>query len=281
MLPADTLLVAGGVSTSNAAQSSVQLLDRKTGEDLRSWPMQVARVGHTATRLKNGAVLIAGGRDGAARIASSEIYVPRLSHEASLIATTRGGADEGPSYGQWLAAATNSRDYLLISYKNGTRGPALLLEWGPEEWKDPHTWNHKRGRHDHYARSLGDELPALNSIRIDERDNIWGVSSAAQEIFELSADGKVLLRFGSPQPTDNNNPSVAPRAQRSRRGHAYFEYGEPMLDAPKQVWFAPLALMNPEDRAGFENVLDGHLWPEVGSRMLTRLVTGQDLVNGW
>jgi hypothetical protein len=216
MLPADTLLVAGGVSTSNAAQSSVQLLDRRTGEDLRSWPMQVARVGHTATRLKNGAVLIAGGRDGAARIASSEIYVPRLPHEASLIATTCGGADEGPSYGQWLAAATNWRDYLLISYKNGTRAPALLLEWGPEEWKDHNTWNHKRGRHD-YARSLGDELPALNSIRIDERDNIWGVSSGAQEIFKLSADGKVLLRFGSPQPTDNNNPSVAPRAQRARR----------------------------------------------------------------
>jgi hypothetical protein len=217
MLPADTLLVAGGVSTSNAAQSSVQLLDRSSGEDLRSWPMQVARVGHTATRLENGAVLIAGGRDGAARIASSEIYVPRLPHEASIIPTTRGGADEGPSYGQWLAAATNSRDYLLISYKNGTRAPALLLEWDPLEWKDPHTGNHKRGRHDMYARSLRDELPALNSIRVDEHDNIWGVSSAAQEIFKLSADGKVLQRFGRQEPTDNNDPSDAPRAQRSRQ----------------------------------------------------------------
>jgi hypothetical protein len=216
MLPADTLLVAGGVSTSNVAQSSVQLLDRRTGEDLRSWPMQVARVGHT--RLKNGAVLIAGGRDGAARIASSEIYIPRLAHEASVIPTTRGGADEGPSYGRWLAAATNSRESLLISYKDGTRAPALLLEWGPEEWKrDHHTWNHKRGRRDHYTRSLGDDLPALNSIRIDERDNIWGVSSAAQEIFKISSDGEVLLRFGSPRSTDNNNAANAPRAQRARR----------------------------------------------------------------
>jgi hypothetical protein len=159
MLPADTLLVAGGLSTSNAAESSVQLLDRSSSEDLRTWPMQVARVGHTATRLQNGAVLIAGGRDGAARIASSEIYIPRLPYEASIIPTTRGGADG--SYGKWLAAATNSRDYLLISYQDGTRAPALLLEWGPEEWKDPHTGNHKRGRHDMYTRSLQDELPAL------------------------------------------------------------------------------------------------------------------------
>jgi hypothetical protein len=217
MLPADTLLVTGGLSTSNAAESSVHLLDRSSSEDLRTWPMQVARVGHTATRLQNGAVLIAGGRDGTARIASSEIYIPRLSYEASIIPTTRGGVDEGPSYGKWLAAATNSRDYLLISYKDGTRAPALLLEWGPEEWKDPHTGNHKRGRHDMYTRSQQDELPALNSIRVDERDNIWGVSSAAQEIFKISADGKVLLRFGSTQPTDNNRPADAPRAQRSRR----------------------------------------------------------------
>jgi sugar lactone lactonase YvrE len=44
------------------------------------------------------------------------------------------------------------------------------------------------------------------------------VSSPAQEIFKISADGKMLLRFGRREPTDNNNnPSDAPRAQRSRQ----------------------------------------------------------------
>lgn len=68
---------------------------------------------------------------------------------------------------------------------------------------------------------------------------------------------------------------------KNARGHAFFEYGEPMLDGPAHVWFAPLELLSPEDRAQFEDVQGGPLWPEVGSRMLTRVLTGQDLFNGW
>jgi hypothetical protein len=65
---------------------------------------------------------------------------------------------------------------------------------------------------------------------------------------------------------------------KNARGHAYFEYGEPMLDNPSRVWFAPLEGLRLEERAEFEDVEGGHLWPEVGSRMLTRALTGQDLV---
>ena len=68
------------------------------------------------------------------------------------------------------------------------------------------------------------------------------------------------------------------------RGHVLYEFGEPMLTEPEHVWFRPLETMSVEERREFENKgSNGDLapWPEVGSRMMTRVVTGQDLCNGW
>lgn len=53
-----------------------------------------------------------------------------------------------------------------------------------------------------------------------------------------------------------------------------------MLSEPDRVWFTPLQALSAEQRADFENA-DCGSWPEVGSRMLTRAVTGQDLSEGW
>ena len=68
---------------------------------------------------------------------------------------------------------------------------------------------------------------------------------------------------------------------KNARGHVYFEHGEPILDEPKRVWSAPLSVLSVEDRTQFENIDLGPGWPEVGSRMITRLLTGQDLWDGW
>lgn len=71
---------------------------------------------------------------------------------------------------------------------------------------------------------------------------------------------------------------------KNARGHAYFEYGEPMLDAPAHVSIVPLECMTTEERQDFEGLSDqGSLaaWPEVGSRMLTRLLTGEDTEGEW
>jgi sugar lactone lactonase YvrE len=219
MLPAGTLLIAGGLSTSNAALSSVQRLDRRTGEDLRTWPMRVARVGHTATRLGNGAVLIAGGRDGSARIAASEIYVPRLGYDALNIATPRGPSTRYGSYayGSWLATATNSHNNLLISYGNSELA-IQLIEWDGRLHAPGASPNRPRtpeGRH-HWAflRPLASGGPDLNSIRIDERDNIWAVSALAQEVVKISPEGEVLLRFGRAGSADSE--ASAPRARLRR-----------------------------------------------------------------
>ena len=71
---------------------------------------------------------------------------------------------------------------------------------------------------------------------------------------------------------------------KNARGHAFYEYGEPMLIEPEHVWTLPLVSMTPAAREEFDTVGGaGDLapWPEVGSRMMTRVLTGQDMRDGW
>ena len=67
---------------------------------------------------------------------------------------------------------------------------------------------------------------------------------------------------------------------KNARGHAMYEYGEPMLSEPVSIWSAPLELLRAEERQTFETVDFGGLFPEVGSRMMTRVLTAQDLMDG-
>lgn len=68
---------------------------------------------------------------------------------------------------------------------------------------------------------------------------------------------------------------------KNARGHAYFEYGEPMLSEPTHIWATPLENLTNEQINEFEQIQDQGFGPEVGSRMMTRVITGQDLHNGW
>ncbi|MFZ5734750.1 MAG: hypothetical protein ACOY4O_18595 [Pseudomonadota bacterium] len=68
---------------------------------------------------------------------------------------------------------------------------------------------------------------------------------------------------------------------KNARGHVFFELGEPMLEAPSSVWCAPFEGMSRIEREQFEQPDNAGFWPEVGSRMLTRVVTGYDLAGGW
>ncbi|SIT12347.1 hypothetical protein SAMN05421774_1061, partial [Gemmobacter megaterium] len=71
---------------------------------------------------------------------------------------------------------------------------------------------------------------------------------------------------------------------KNARGHAYFEYGEPRMEAPLRVWARPLESMSESERAEFEGLrAAGGLaaWPEVGSRMTTRIATGLDMDGDW
>jgi hypothetical protein len=77
---------------------------------------------------------------------------------------------------------------------------------------------------------------------------------------------------------------IARVAQKHARGHTYFEYGEPMLGDPAHLWALPLECMTDTERQDFEGVNgEGSLapWPQVGSRMMTRLITGDDMTGQW
>lgn len=71
---------------------------------------------------------------------------------------------------------------------------------------------------------------------------------------------------------------------KNARGHAYFEFGEPMLGRPIHVWGRPLESFTADERGDFEGLHNGEdlsVWPEVGSRMMDRMATGADIINGW
>lgn len=69
---------------------------------------------------------------------------------------------------------------------------------------------------------------------------------------------------------------------KNARGHAFYELGEPLLSPPDSVWSCPLVALTPTERAEFEGEESGAaFWPEVGSRMLQRVVTGLDLDGPW
>ena len=71
---------------------------------------------------------------------------------------------------------------------------------------------------------------------------------------------------------------------KNARGHAFYECGEPTLSEPDHVSTRPLVSLTGADREEFDIAgATGQLtaWPEVGSRMMTRLLTGHDMRDGW
>lgn len=71
---------------------------------------------------------------------------------------------------------------------------------------------------------------------------------------------------------------------KNARGHVYFELGEPMLEEHSAIWMKPIEFMADAERDGFNGLpVEGAFggWPEVGSRMMTRLVEGTDMSGGW
>lgn len=83
---------------------------------------------------------------------------------------------------------------------------------------------------------------------------------------------------------DVETPRVKNVLVKLARGHAAFEINEPRLDDPVSVGFAPLVSLTAEQREAFEQEDSGlALWPEVGSRAMSRvLVVGDEAYEeGW
>lgn len=69
---------------------------------------------------------------------------------------------------------------------------------------------------------------------------------------------------------------------KNARGHLFHELGEASTASPTSVWFFPAIRFSRDQRDAFERVDPGPLLPEVGSRMMSRVVLGlAPLKNGW
>ena len=75
---------------------------------------------------------------------------------------------------------------------------------------------------------------------------------------------------------------------KNARGHVYYEYGNPPEVEPTSAWAVPIVLIEDQPITSIQGelwdsfVTDGLVaWPEVGCRMMTRVLTGQDMVGAW
>ena len=68
---------------------------------------------------------------------------------------------------------------------------------------------------------------------------------------------------------------------KNARGHVYYELGQPAFGEPSSVGIHPIEMLSQDALSGFLDIDHGAGWPEVGCRMMTRLMTGQDMEDGW
>lgn len=68
---------------------------------------------------------------------------------------------------------------------------------------------------------------------------------------------------------------------KNARGHAYFELGEPMLDAPEAVWCIPASRLSTSERSRFETIEMSAILPELGCRLMARILDGDFSRDAW
>ena len=186
MLPDGRVLVAGGSSASGRPLPAAELFDVFAGRRTLVGSLNTARTHHTATRLANGTILIAGGNDGVTRTATAEIYLPEISYTSRPFGIAR------PAWmttGQPWSVATNSQGHVLIS--NGSSQRTRLFEWVRRQAPIPD--------YGQYFGEIGGGLEMFaHAIRIDRDDNIWAVDGVTHSIYKWNARGEPLAHFFEP-----------------------------------------------------------------------------------
>ena len=107
------VLVTGGYNGSYIA--SAEIYDPATGAWTATGSMATPRGGHSATRLADGRVLVAGGSNGSAFVASAEIYDPATgtwTATGSMATPRYGHTATRLADGRVLVAGGVSRHYL-------------------------------------------------------------------------------------------------------------------------------------------------------------------------
>lgn len=180
------VIVAGGFSCDpscgEAIYSSVEIFDRTTKTWSPAAPMAAARSFHTAVLLHDGRVLVTGGLDAVAILATSETYWPITDTwvpAAPMI---------NPRYGHTATLLPNGQ--VLVTGGRGVTGEVLASA----ELYDPHqgTWtptgSMSTGRSDFTATPLpGGKVLVAGGVDLDEPVPAGFVPSATTEIYDPKA----------------------------------------------------------------------------------------------
>lgn len=125
----------------------------------------------------------------------------------------------------------------------------------------------------------GSTEPALqpnpNAARILTHNHMLRAAIEKTKRQEADSEGKTQLYWAP------DTSRIASVVVKNARGHAFFEYGEPMLEKPSSVSVLPLPLMSHAQCAAFDDIPSAGVFPEIGSRMMTRVMTGQDMDGSW
>lgn len=95
LLETNLVLLTGGCSgmSCTPVERSAELIDGRTGQASATGSMFVPRVGHAATRLTDGRVLVIGGWTGSATTATTEAFDPKTRRFSSLAHMSTGRMD--------------------------------------------------------------------------------------------------------------------------------------------------------------------------------------------
>jgi hypothetical protein len=141
LLPNGKVMVTGGnwmnSSSSNAIHSFAELYNPATEEWSITGMMATPRISHTATRLQNGNVLVAGGFDGTTVLASAELY----NYLYTYTITTTAGTGGNISSNQVVIHDTDSAA-VVITPNSGYHIATVLVDGVSQTVSDPSTYSH-------------------------------------------------------------------------------------------------------------------------------------------
>lgn len=183
--------------------------------------------------------------------------------------------------------------WLSVVETNGDHVPAQSLLRKPYPHHLPKVTVCKKCNSD-FSRDEQYLVTFLSSVLAGSTDPVaQGNASASRALARSPKLRERIARSSTTYKTVGGETRVAwkPEVERVRRvilknarGHAYFEFSEPMLDDPAHVWMQPLESLAASERHEFESLSgtgERAIWPEVGSRMMTRLLSGEDMAGPW